>query len=134
VGKMFTFEVVTPERIVTREDVESLIVPGADGYLGVLADHAPMVVLLRPGVVKYRRDAAWQRMAVSGGYLEVAAGNKAVVLAPTAERAEEIDRDRAGAARRRAEERLRARRREIDPDRAQIALQRALARLHAAEG
>lgn len=130
-AKVFGFEVITPERVVVQEEVESLIVPGAAGYLGVLAGHAPMVVLLRSGVASYRRESEWRRMAVHGGYLEVAAGGRAVILAPAAERAEEIDRQRALRARQRAEGRLRARQPEVDFARAEAALQRAVARLQA---
>jgi len=125
-------EVITPERIVLGEDTESIIVPGARGYIGVLPGHAPMVVSLKIGLVKYRQGGAYRRLAVSGGFFEIA-GDKAVVLAETAERGEEIDVTRARAALERARRRLAARRdTTIDMARAEAALQRALTRLRAA--
>lgn len=127
----FTLEVVTPERVVFREPVQAVIVPGAQGQIGVLPDHAPMVVNLKAGVVKYRQSGQIKRMAVSGGLFEVS-GDKAVILADAAELAGEIDVLRAKEARRRAEERLRARTENIDIARAHASLERALARLRAA--
>lgn len=129
--KDFEFEVVTPERVVISERVESLIVPGVQGYMGVLADHAPMVVSLKPGVVKYKEGTTFSSMAVSGGFLEVS-GNKAVIISDAAELSCEIDVERARAAKRRAEDRIRSRGEGIDLGRAHAALQRALARLKAA--
>lgn len=127
----FCFEVVTPERVVFDQPVESLVVPGVEGYLGVLYNHAPMVVHLRIGVVRYREPGGdLKRMAISGGFLEVA-DNRAVILADTAELAAQIDVMRARAAKERALRRLAGRREEIDFDRAQAALQRAIARLRA---
>ncbi|MCL6449957.1 MAG: F0F1 ATP synthase subunit epsilon [Acetobacteraceae bacterium] len=129
-------EVLTPERSVLREEVRSVVVPGACGYLGVLRRHAPMVVKLRAGVVKYRpagREAGgpFERLAVSGGFLEVSQ-DRVLVLAPAAELAKDIDVMRARAARDRARARLRSREAGIDTARAQAALERALARLLAA--
>ncbi len=128
----FELEVITPERVVIKETVEALVVPGEHGQLGILPRHAPMVVNLGVGVVTYRSHGETYRLAVAGGFFEVSE-DKAVVLADTAERAEEIDVDRALAARRRAEERIKRRRDEdVDFKRAQLSLQRALTRLKAA--
>lgn len=129
--KLITMEVVSPERLVLREEVGSLVVPAAQGYLGVLPDHAPLVTGLKPGVVKYRVNGEVKRMAVSGGFMEVK-DNKAVLLADTAERAEEIDVARAIRARERAERRLQERTADLDVARAETALQRSLARIRAA--
>jgi len=129
----FRLEVISPERVALETDVESLTVPGDQGYLGVLSNHAPMVVTLRPGVVTARHGDERRRMAVTGGFLEVAAG-RALLLARTVELPEEIDISRAEAARKRAMERLKGHRRaKVDEARAQAALQRALVRLKVAE-
>lgn len=127
----FEFEVVTPERSVIKERAESLVVPGVDGYMGVLVDHAPIVVSLKPGVVKYKAGTGFSSMAVTGGFLEFSE-NRAVILADAAELSSEIDVERARAAKHRAEERIRSRAEGIDLDRANAALQRAIARLKAA--
>ncbi len=131
-AERFYLEVVTPERVVLRERVEALVVPSADGYLGILANHAPMLASVGLGVVQYGSfHGPKKRMAVSGGFLE-ARGDQVTLLADTAELASEIDVLRARAARDRALARLRQRSSEIDHARAQRALARALNRLKAA--
>ena len=130
-GPVFMLEIITPERRVLSEEVTSLVVPTADGYVGVLAHHAPMVAGVAIGVLRYRRDDAWHAVAVSGGFMEVA-DNRAVVLARTAELAGEIDVMRAEAALQRARERLADRSAGIDHTRAENAMLRALARIRAA--
>jgi len=92
-----TFEVVTPERKILKEEVESVIAPGAEGLLGVLPRHTPLLTTLKPGVVYYRKlGDGTERMAVSGGFME-AGPDRVVVLADTAELASEIDVERAAA-------------------------------------
>jgi len=129
--KVLTLEVVTPERHVVSTEAESIIVPAAEGYLGVLPGHAPLITGLRVGVVRFKVGGQEKRMAISGGFMEVV-NNRVIILADTAELAEEIDIDRAIAARERAEQRLRQKAEEIDYVRARMALQRAVARLKAA--
>jgi F-type H+-transporting ATPase subunit epsilon len=103
----FAFRLVTPQRLLLESEIVSLQAPGSEGYLGVLAHHAALITALRPGRLDVRTaDGRVLRYAVSGGFLEVS-GNRASVLADTAELAGEIDRPRAEAALRRAEERLR---------------------------
>lgn len=121
-------EVVSPERLVIREEIESLIVPASGGYLGVLPGHAPLITGLVPGVVEYKAEGSTTKMAISGGFMEVYA-NKATILADTAERREEIDLERAKRAKERAERRLRERAADLDVQRAELALRRALARI-----
>ncbi len=130
-AEAFEFQVITPERVVISMETSSLVVPGAEGYLGFLPDHAPMVVLLKPGVVKYKVGSEYRRMAVTGGFMEMA-NNKAVILADAAELAEEIDVMRARRALERARERLASRQEGIDFARARAALERAVARIRAA--
>jgi F-type H+-transporting ATPase subunit epsilon len=129
----FDIEVITPERTVFSGQVVSLVAPGAEGYLGVLAHHAPLVTSLRVGEARVTdaegRDT-W--LAVSGGFLEVAE-NRAVLLADAAEAAQQIDVARAEASRARAEE-ARAKHPRTDPSfaAAEAALARALNRLRVA--
>ena len=131
-GKTFKLEIVTPEQIVLKQDSASVVVPGAEGSLGILADHAPLMVELKAGVV-YMKDADGNETtyALSGGFMEVNS-NVVRILADTAEPGTEIDIERAEAALKRAEERLRASDANIDTTRAEAALKRALARLQAA--
>ena len=131
----FTFRLVTPQRLVLEEPIVSLQAPGSEGYLGVLAHHAPLITTLRPGRLEVRDTAGKTSMyAVSGGFLEVS-DNRATVLADTAELAEEIDVARAKSAVERAEQRLRGdgapptEQQEIDRDRAARALERARNRM-----
>lgn len=124
-------EVTTPERRVLWDRAKSIIVPGADGYLGILAHHAPMVAGLRAGVVFYGEESGEKRrLAITGGFLEVI-DNHVTILADAGELAEEIDVDRAKAAFQRAERRLRDYSVQLDRDRAEFALARAIARLQA---
>ncbi len=132
--KPFRLVVMTPERKVLDIEVTSLIAPGTEGFLGVLANHAPLITALDPGPLEYRRpDGTEEAVAVAGGFLEVS-GNVATILADAVERPEEIDVDRARAAAERARKRL-ARRNDpaIDVARAEAALKRALNRLRMAE-
>lgn len=121
-------DVVTPDRTLLSEDITSLIVPAVEGYLGVLPNHAPMIVGLVPGAVKYRLEGKVKYLSISGGFMEIGA-NKVTLLADTAEKPEEIDRERALAAKGRAEQRLKERPAGLDVQRAELALGRALARL-----
>ncbi|AVX29968.1 MULTISPECIES: F0F1 ATP synthase subunit epsilon [unclassified Carboxydocella] len=124
-------EVVTPDRKVVSEEVEMVVAPAAEGYLGILANHAPLITSLQIGVLKYTAGGQEQKLAISGGFLEVK-DNRAVVLAEAAERPEEIDVQRALAAKERAERRLAERSADIDMVRAEVALKRALNRLKVA--
>ncbi|AVX19551.1 ATP synthase F1 subcomplex epsilon subunit [Carboxydocella sporoproducens DSM 16521] len=124
-------EVVTPDRKVVSEEVEMVVAPAAEGYLGILANHAPLITSLQIGVLKYTAGGQEQKLAISGGFLEVK-DNRAVVLAEAAERPKEIDVQRALAAKERAERRLAERSADIDMVRAEVALKRALNRLKVA--
>ncbi|MFH1687119.1 MAG: ATP synthase F1 subunit epsilon [bacterium] len=95
---MFTLSIVTPEKVVYEAQVRSLVVPGTEGYLGVLSNHAPLITALIPGKIEFAdaNDEA-HIMAVSGGFLEVS-HNQATLLADAVERGDEIDIERAQAA------------------------------------
>src|SRR5215472_6444099 len=125
-------EVVTPERELVHESTLSVSVPAKNGYLGILPGHAPLLSELQPGELIYTEDHMTHRLSVSWGFIEVLPA-RVIVLAQTAERAEEIDVERAERARERAEDRLRnVMATDIDFERARAALMRALARLQAA--
>src|SRR5512132_2172114 len=98
-------EIVTPERLVEKDTVSEVQIPGKDGYLGILPGHAPLITELGVGEIKYRGDGMEYRLAVAWGFAEVLP-NKVTILAETAERANEIDVERARKAKERAEQRL----------------------------
>lgn len=128
----FILEVVTPERILFKDEVQFVVAPAVEGELGILRNHAPMVAALKIGVLRYKdADGQTKRMAISGGFIEVI-DNTARVLAETAEHGDEIDVLRAKASRERALKRLAERDENINFTRAQLSLQRAMARLKAA--
>ncbi len=125
-------ELATPSRLVVSEEADEVVVPGADGYFGVLPGHAPLLALLGPGEVMYRVGGAERYLAVSGGFAEVGP-DRVTLLAETAERPEEIDAARARAARARAQERLSGRDAEaVDYPEALAARARAQARVQVA--
>jgi F-type H+-transporting ATPase subunit epsilon len=126
------FELVSPERIVYADDeVDAVIAPGADGELGILPSHAALLTALGDGELRIRKGTEEESFAVHGGFMEVLA-NKVIVMADTAERADEIDVARAEAARERAESRYRERREDLDVARLQAALRRSRVRLKVA--
>ncbi len=131
--KTFTLEVITPDRVVVSDsNTVSVVAPARNGYVGVLANHAPLVTELGIGELDFRRaDGSADYVAVAGGFMEVYE-NKVTVLAESAEVGREIDLERAEAALKRAEERISAHTSEIDADRARIALMRAINRLNVA--
>src|SRR5512133_3790138 len=99
-------QIVTAEREVLAEDaVDMVVAPGAEGVVGILPRHAPLLTTLVPGVVRIKRGGSEQAMSVGGGFLQVAR-DKVLILADTAEREDEVDEARAEAARRRARETL----------------------------
>ena len=98
-------EIITGERVVYEEsDVDMVIAPGADGSLGLLPSHAPLFTLLSLGEMRVIKGGEEQSLAVFGGFLEISEDHVRI-LADAAERAEEIDVDRAEEARQRAESR-----------------------------
>ncbi len=121
-------EIVTPERIVYSEPVNMVSVRGAEGELGILPNHIPLVTPLRVAPVRIKSEGQEVYIAVGGGFLEVRK-DKITILAESAEKPTEIDVDRARAAKERAEKRLQSRQQEVDFRRAEIALQKALTRL-----
>lgn len=126
-----TLEIVTAERIVYSEEVDTLVAPGIEGELGILPNHSPLLTVMQPGEIRVHKDGEETYIAVSGGFLEVI-GNNATVLADTAERSEEIDESRAQAAIDRAQERIDAAGPNINLPRAVMSIRRSRARLKVA--
>ncbi len=128
-ARTLLLEVVTPDRLVFRQEVESVGAPGTLGDFTVLPMHIPFLSSLRVGSLTYRLDGRLHYVFVGGGFADVT-GAKVLVLAEVAELPEEIDVDRARRARERAAARLETERREkIDYARAKAALHRAVTRL-----
>src|SRR5678815_3093382 len=120
--------IVTPERSLVDERVDEIQLPGAEGYLGILPGHAPLFSELKVGELGYRIGDRWFWLSVAWGFVEVLP-DQVRVLAETAERAHEIDLDRANRAKQRAEERIAKGGDDIDYKRALISLERALIRI-----
>jgi F-type H+-transporting ATPase subunit epsilon len=88
--RTFDLSLVTPEGAAFEGEAEMLVVPGADGEIGVLARHAPLVAMLRAGEIRVKSDGRWQAFAAGPGYFKVQQ-DRALVLVDDAVRAEEID-------------------------------------------
>jgi F-type H+-transporting ATPase subunit epsilon len=101
----FQLEIVTPERMMVKDSADEIQIPGSDGFLGVLPGHAPLITELSAGELSYRKGANTYRFAVAWGFAEVLP-DRVTILAETAERAEEIDVNRAQADKKRAEQDL----------------------------
>ncbi len=103
---MFKLSIVSPERILFEDEIRSLVVPGSEGYLGVLSHHAPLIATLKVGKITIKDEENHETiLAVSGGFIEVS-DNTATVLADTVEFVDELDLNRAEDALRRAQELL----------------------------
>ena len=130
-AEAFQLEVATPERLIVEERVTEAQVPGLNGYLGVLAGHAPLVSELQSGVLSYVTEGSTRYLAIHRGFVEVLPDHVRV-LADIGERAEEIDVARAQAALARAQKALEDPHVNVDPAAALAEMQRAQARLEAA--
>jgi F-type H+-transporting ATPase subunit epsilon len=120
---------VTPERAIVHEEVDELQLPGEEGSFGVLPGHAPLLAALATGEMWYRKGTERHYAFIDGGFAEVLP-DQVSILAQVAERAEEIDAQRAEAAKRRAEEQLsRPTASDFEAERTRIALLRAITRL-----
>jgi len=126
-----TLEVVTPERMVVKEEVYEITAPGYNGYFGVLPHHHPYLTLIGIGELMYRIGDKRYYLAVSKGFAEVL-GNKVAFLVESCEKPEEIDVARAEKSKERAEGRLRKPSLDLDVERARASLQRAETRLKVA--
>ncbi|HOO55397.1 MAG TPA: F0F1 ATP synthase subunit epsilon [bacterium] len=130
--KTFSLEIMTPLKSAFKGDAQSLIAKGTEGYFGVLSNHAPMLAALDFGPLFIRDGEGKDHwFVVSNGFFEVRQ-NRAALLIETCESKEEVDVERAKAAKERAEKRLSERDTNIDVERARNALARALARIQLA--
>jgi F-type H+-transporting ATPase subunit epsilon len=127
-------EVVTAERTVFQDDVDMVVAPGIGGQLGILPHHAPLMTSLTFGeLIIHREGQDDEFIAIGGGFMEVGPEH-VTILADSAERAAEIDEQRAEEARERAEELMVQKRREdADFARAEAALRRSMLRLKVAK-
>ncbi len=121
-------QIVTPDRLLVREDADQVQLPGKNGELGILPGHAPLITELTIGEISYRAGATTQYLAVAWGFAEVLP-DKVTILADAAERAENIDVKRAQQAKARAEEALRQGAVDLDYDATLYALRRAEVRM-----
>ena len=124
-------QIVTPDRMILREQVDEVEIPGSQGYFGVLPGHTPLLASLAVGELWYRKGQDKTYLAIAFGFAEVLP-DRVTILARLAERADDIDAERAEAARARAEERLSRQQSEVDYERARTALLKSLARLNVA--
>ena len=123
-----TLQIVTPDRAVIHEEVDAVELPAADGSLGVLPGHTPLLTTLRVGQLRYRKGEEQQFILIAFGFAEVLP-DRVTILAQVAERPDEIDAARADAARMRAEARLARPGRDMDYERARIAMMKSMVRL-----
>jgi F-type H+-transporting ATPase subunit epsilon len=123
-------QILTPDRLVVKEQVDEVEIPGTEGYFGVLPGHTPMLASLAVGEMWYRKGQEKTFLSLAYGFAEVLP-DRVTILATLAERAEDIDVTRAEEAKRRAEQRLQQAK-DVDYERARIALVKSLARLQVA--
>ena len=128
----FLLEIATPEKSLLKEQVSEAQIPGADGYLGILPEHAPLLSQLKPGLLTYKIGGKESTLAVHGGFVEIK-DNHVRCLVDQAERAEEIDMARAEAARQKALAALNSGGIDLDIGDALAAAMRAEARVEAAK-
>jgi F-type H+-transporting ATPase subunit epsilon len=120
-------QIVTPDRLIVQEQVDEVEIPGSEGYFGVLPGHTPLLASLAVGELWYRKGQEKFYLSLAFGFAEVLP-DRVTILARLAERAEDIDVERAESARRRAQERL-SQSTDFDYERARIALTKSLMRL-----
>jgi F-type H+-transporting ATPase subunit epsilon len=126
-------EVITPERKVYEDDVDMVIAPGSEGYLGILPHHAPLLTALGPGEFRVQKGGVEEVLAVFGGFMDVR-GDRVTVLTDAAEHLEEIDVQRAQEARERAQRAIQTgAMTAADEALARASLERALVRLRVSE-
>ncbi|MCW5937050.1 MAG: ATP synthase F1 subunit epsilon [Fimbriimonadaceae bacterium] len=133
-AKAFRLSVVAPDRTVVDDQVTSVVAPGVEGYLGVMADHEASIVALRAGVVEaLGTDNQREHIAIGPGFLEVSGGS-CIILVDDARRAKEIDVAEENQILERARRTLRGEQSDMTMEQAQQELDRAMARLRVAKG
>jgi F-type H+-transporting ATPase subunit epsilon len=124
-------QIVSTDRLLVSEDVDEVEIPGAEGYLGVLPGHTPLLTLLGVGELWYRQGQETQYLLIAFGFAEIQP-ERVTILAQISEKSDEIDIARAEAAKKRAEQRLVTPAVDMDFERARIAMMKALIRLQVA--
>ena len=125
---MFTVEIITPDRVFYTGEASMIEFNTEAGEIGVYPKHIPLTTVIRPGVVTIHEEGGDKKAAVHAGFAEILP-DKVSLLAEIAEWGDEIDTERAEAAKKRAEERIAAKDANTDIDRAELALKKALVRL-----
>lgn len=125
-------EIVTPEKAVYADDVDMVIAPATEGYVGILPHHAPLLTTLGPGEFRVKKGGIEEVLVVFGGFMDVR-GDRVIVLTEAAEPADEIDTQRAQEARDRAQQALAGPISAAEEARARASLQRALVRIRVSE-
>jgi F-type H+-transporting ATPase subunit epsilon len=132
IPKTLVLDIVTPDRPIVRAKVDEVQLPGADGALGILPGHAPMLAALQPGELWFREGAERQYLSISFGVVEVLPDH-VTVLATVAERPDEIDLAQAEATRKSAEQEMRQSLSLEDAERARLAIMASIVRMRVAE-
>ena len=127
-SRNFQVEIITPERVFYKGEATMIEFTSVEGDMGVYKNHIPLTTVLAPGIVTITEEDRQKKAAVHSGFAQIL-GDKVTLLAEIAEWPDEIDWDRAEAAKRRAEERLAAKAENLDVARAELALRRALVRI-----
>jgi F-type H+-transporting ATPase subunit epsilon len=121
-------EVVTPEGVLVSQKVDMVVAPGTEGEFGVLPGHMNFLSGIVPGQLRFYHGGAIEHMAISSGFAEVS-NNRVSIITDAAEKACDIDLDRACRARDRAKQRMEKDKDPADYLRAEVALKRAISRI-----
>ena len=132
-GRNFDLEIITPDRVFYQGQASMIEFNTTEGEIGVYKDHIPMTVIIKPGVLTITSEEEKRKAALHSGFATILQ-DKVTILAEVIEWGDEIDEERAEAARQRAEERLRANQASVDMVRAEAALLRAVARIKTKKG
>ena len=132
-GRNFDLEIITPDRVFYQGQASMIEFNTTEGEIGVYKDHIPMTVIIKPGVLTITSEEEKRKAALHSGFATIMQ-DKVTILAEVIEWGDEIDEERAEAARQRAEERLRANQASVDMARAEAALLRAVARIKTKKG
>ena len=127
--EQFKLRIITPDRVFYEGNIEMVEFNTTEGEIGILPGHIPMTVVIKPGILTVTEENETREAALHSGFVEILPEG-VTILAEAVEWPEEIDEERAAAAKKRAEERIHGRTSETDIARAETALQRAMARIN----
>lgn len=126
--RTFHLSVVAPDRSVKEGEVSSVMLPGREGYFGVMGGHAPLISALKPGIVEYMENNQREMMVIGGGFVEVT-GERVTVLADSAEFAHELDSKKQQELLDEARRCMRGESSSMTPEQATEEIERAMARM-----